>query len=249
MDDEYSDTDDLSTTAVTETARRRQTGGRRQRSDAALQRRGNNLTVNQLMQQHIRANAVSSSSAADNDEEDDDDGIAEETVRSLIIIYCIQLLISNLHKSYHSISFLPPQEYLSVDAPSDAAVADPNDWGTLRSLRNFEDILGDTEHLLQEIAQLESAFNERKGTEQDITNGFEYCQALDDQAANILQKIETDGLDIVREQGERTIAQLQRELEVENQRNRGIEEATQAARANSEANAQTIAEKVSGMMV
>ncbi len=86
-------------------------------------------------------------------------------------------------------------------------------------------------------------------TAQEIKSGFKNIQAVDDEAANILQMIETRGLDAAKGQGERTIAQLQREVEVENQRNRGVKEAIQAARANSGVNAQTIAEKVSGMMI
>ena len=84
-----------------------------------------------------------------------------------------------------------------------------------------------------------------KATAQEIKSGFKNIKAVDDETANILQMIETRRLDATKVQGERTIAQLQREVEVENQRNRGVKEAIQAARANSGENAQTIAEKVS----
>jgi hypothetical protein len=79
---------------------------------------------------------------------------------------------------------------------------------------------------------------------QEIKNGFKTIKAVDDETANILQMIETRGLDATKAQGERNIAQLQREVEVENQRNRGVKEAIQAARVNSGENAQTITEKV-----
>ena len=82
-------------------------------------------------------------------------------------------------------------------------------------------------------------------TAQEIKSGIQNIQAVDDETVQILQMIETRGLDAAKGQGERTIAQLQREVEVENQRNRGVKEAIQAARANSGVNAQTIAEKVS----
>ena len=85
-------------------------------------------------------------------------------------------------------------------------------------------------------------------TAQEIKSGIQNIQAVDDETVQILQMIETRGLDAAKGQGERTIAQLQREVEVENQRNRGVKEAIMAARANSGVNAQTIAEKASEMI-
>ncbi|KAK1738893.1 hypothetical protein QTG54_010209 [Skeletonema marinoi] len=85
-------------------------------------------------------------------------------------------------------------------------------------------------------------------TAQEIKSGIQNIQTVDDETVQILQMIETRGLDAAKGQGERTIAQLQREVEVENQRNRGVKEAIQAARANSGMNAQTIAEKAKQQM-
>ena len=82
---------------------------------------------------------------------------------------------------------------------------------------------------------------------QEIKMGMKNIKTIDDETMKIHQSIESRGLESVMKQGERTIAQLQREVEVENQRNRGVKEAIQAARANSGVNAQTIAEKVSEM--
>lgn len=82
---------------------------------------------------------------------------------------------------------------------------------------------------------------------QEIKMGMKNIKTIDDETMKIHQSIESRGLEAVMKQGERTIAQLQREVEVENQRNRGVKEAIQAARANSGVNAQTIAEKVSEM--
>ena len=82
---------------------------------------------------------------------------------------------------------------------------------------------------------------------QEIKMGMKNIKAIDDETMKIHQSIESRGLESVMKQGERTIAQLQREVEVENQRNRGVKEAIQAARANSGVNAQTIAEKVSSV--
>ena len=79
---------------------------------------------------------------------------------------------------------------------------------------------------------------------QDIKHGCKNIKTVDDETVNILQVIDTRGFDAAKAQGERNVAQLQREVEVENQRNRGVKEAIQAARANSGENAQTIAEKV-----
>ncbi|KAL7454144.1 hypothetical protein ACHAWC_005780, partial [Mediolabrus comicus] len=83
---------------------------------------------------------------------------------------------------------------------------------------------------------------------QEIKMGMKNIKAIDDETMKIHQSIESRGLESVMKQGERTIAQLQREVEVENQRNRGVKEAIQAARANSGVNAQTIAEKAKEQM-
>lgn len=98
--------------------------------------------------------------------------------------------------------------------------------------------------LARKNAELKNKKAALVATAQEIKSGFKNIKAVDDEAANILQMIGTRGLDAAKAQGERNIAQLQREVEVENQRNRGVKEAIQAARANSGVNAQTIAEKV-----
>jgi hypothetical protein len=52
---------------------------------------------------------------------------------------------------------------------------------------------------------------------QEIKNGYKNIKAVDDDTARTLQIIESRGLDAIKAQGERNIAQLQREVEVENQ--------------------------------
>lgn len=98
--------------------------------------------------------------------------------------------------------------------------------------------------LARKLAEVKSKKASMVAKAQEIKNGFKNIKAVDDDTASILQTIETRALDAVKVQGERNIAQLQREVEVEKQRNRGVKEAIQAARANSGENAQIITEKV-----
>ncbi len=127
----------------------------------------------------------------------------------------------------------------------DAALVSEDEGGNNEEHHGTKRVYAHGKFLARKNSELRAKKASMVATAQEIKSGFKNIQAVDDEAAKILQMIETRGLDAAKGQGERTIAQLQREVEVENQRNRGVKEAIQAARANSGVNAQTIAEKVS----
>jgi len=125
----------------------------------------------------------------------------------------------------------------------DAALVSEDEGGNNEEHHGTKRVYAHGKFLARKNSELRAKKASMVATAQEIKSGFKNIQAVDDEAAKILQMIETRGLDAAKGQGERTIAQLQREVEVENQRNRGVKEAIQAARANSGVNAQTIAEK------
>eukprot|EP00573_Skeletonema_grethae_P009081 CAMPEP_0201696758 /NCGR_PEP_ID=MMETSP0578-20130828/8314_1 /ASSEMBLY_ACC=CAM_ASM_000663 /TAXON_ID=267565 /ORGANISM="Skeletonema grethea, Strain CCMP 1804" /LENGTH=583 /DNA_ID=CAMNT_0048182787 /DNA_START=48 /DNA_END=1799 /DNA_ORIENTATION=+ len=125
----------------------------------------------------------------------------------------------------------------------DAALVSEDEGANNEDHHGTKRVYAHGKFLARKNSELKAKKASMVATAQEIKSGFKNIQAVDDEAANILQMIETRGLDAAKGQGERTIAQLQREVEVENQRNRGVKEAIQAARANSGVNAQTIAEK------
>mmetsp|Transcript_23531 Transcript_23531/g.36858 ORF Transcript_23531/g.36858 Transcript_23531/m.36858 type:complete len:582 (-) Transcript_23531:1285-3030(-) len=125
----------------------------------------------------------------------------------------------------------------------DAALVSEDEGGNNEEHHGTKRVYAHGKFLVRKNSELRAKKASMVATAQEIKSGFKNIQAVDDEAAKILQMIETRGLDAAKGQGERTIAQLQREVEVENQRNRGVKEAIQAARANSGVNAQTIAEK------
>lgn len=135
------------------------------------------------------------------------------------------------------------------DGDDDAALVSEDEGANNEEHHGIQRVYAHGKFIARKNSELKAKKASMVATAQEIKSGFKNIQAVDDEAANILQMIEARGLDAAKGQGERTIAQLQREVEVENQRNRGVKEAIQAARANSGVNAQTIAEKVSGMMI
>ncbi len=135
------------------------------------------------------------------------------------------------------------------DDGDDAALVSEDEGANNEEHHGIKRVYAHGKFLARKNSELKAKKASMVATAQEIKSGFKNIQAVNDEAANILHMIEARGLDAAKGQGERTIAQLQREVEVENQRNRGVKEAIQAARANSGVNAQTIAEKVSGMMM
>ena len=127
----------------------------------------------------------------------------------------------------------------------DAALVSEDEGGNNEDRHGTKRVYCHGKFIARKNSELKAKKAAMVATAQEIKSGSKNIQAVDDETANILQMIETRGLDATKGQGERAIAQLQREVEVENQRNRGVKEAIQAARANSGVNAQTIAEKVS----
>ena len=72
-------------------------------------------------------------------------------------------------------------------------------------------------------------------------------KAADDETTRLNQEIYARQLEKVKMEGERQVEAKRRECEAESQRNRGVKEAVQVARANSGAYAQQITEKVRGI--
>jgi hypothetical protein len=82
--------------------------------------------------------------------------------------------------------------------------------------------------------------------QQEIKDTRNKIKAADDVAARYNQEVIARQLDRVKTEAERQVEARRRECEAEGQRNRGVREAAQVARANSGAYAQQIAEKVRG---
>lgn len=80
--------------------------------------------------------------------------------------------------------------------------------------------------------------------QQEIFMTRKKIKAADDETARLNQEMHSRQLDRVKMEGERHLEAKRREYEAESQRNRGVKEAVQMARANSGAYAQQIAEKV-----
>jgi len=78
----------------------------------------------------------------------------------------------------------------------------------------------------------------------EIMSTRKKIKAADDETAKLNSEMYARQLDKVKTEGERQVEAKRRELEAESQRNRGVKEAVQMARANSGAYAQQIAEKV-----
>ena len=136
------------------------------------------------------------------------------------------------------------------DVDDDAALISEDEGGINEDHHgNNKRVYSHGKFLARKTIELKAKKASMVTTAQEIKSGIQNIQTVDDETVQILQMIETRGLDAAKGQGERTIAQLQREVEVENQRNRGVKEAIMAARANSGVNAQTIAEKVSEKIV
>ncbi|KAL7526815.1 hypothetical protein ACHAXR_003425 [Thalassiosira sp. AJA248-18] len=87
-----------------------------------------------------------------------------------------------------------------------------------------------------------------RSIQQEIKMTRKKIKATDEETANFIQDMNARQLDKVKLEGGRQVDAKRRELEAESQRNRGVKEAVQVARANSGAYAQKIAEKAKEQM-
>jgi hypothetical protein len=81
----------------------------------------------------------------------------------------------------------------------------------------------------------------------EIVTTRKKIKAADDETLRLIQEMNARQLEKVKMEGERQVEAKRRECEAGSQRNRGVKEAVQVARANSGAYAQQITEKVRGI--
>lgn len=80
--------------------------------------------------------------------------------------------------------------------------------------------------------------------QQEIKSNRKKIKTVEEETASYVKEMDARQLDRQKTEGERNVEAKRREFEAESQRNRGVKEAVQVARANSGAYAQKIAEKV-----
>ena len=98
--------------------------------------------------------------------------------------------------------------------------------------------------LARKKLELKSKAVSLSSLKKEVEQNIKKVSSTHDETSNILHVIQSRQLDATKTAGERNVDARRRELEAESQRNRGVKEAIQAARANSGGFAQKIAEKV-----